>query len=148
MRRHPDWAKYHLISEPHNYHETQVSLPYSVAISLIEGKAFFEQYSDDKVKDQRVLELAKKVNVTADQSLPRGVSCAMEIRMSDGAVYTSQVDYAKGSLENPMTDEERKDKFQSLASGILSEKKRAAIISMVDGLDELKDMSELCKFLY
>ena len=148
VRRHPEWAGYHVISEPHNYNEAQVSLPYSVAISLVEGKAFFEQYSDERLKDQRVLELAKKVKITADKSLPRGVSCAMEIHMKDGAVYSSQVDYAKGSRENPMTDEERKDKFHSLASGILSSKKRAVVISVVERLDELRDMSELCKLLY
>jgi 2-methylcitrate dehydratase PrpD len=72
----------------------------------------------------------------------------MEIHMKDGAVYSSQVDYAKGSRENPMTDEERKDKFHSLASGILSSKKRAAVISMVEQLEEVGAMSELCRLLY
>ncbi|MFC2066027.1 MmgE/PrpD family protein [Chloroflexota bacterium] len=148
VRRHPAWAHYHAISEPQNYHEAQVSLPYSVAIGLIEGKAFIDQYSDDRLKDKRVLQLARKVNISADPSLPRGVSCAMEIKMKDGTLYNAQVDYAKGSMENPMTAEERIDKFQSLASAELPAEKRATIISMVDKLEELKDMSELCALLY
>ena len=148
VRRHPDWANYHGISEPHNYHEAQMSLPYSVAIGLIEGKAFIDQYSDDRIKDERVVRLTRMVVISADPSLPRGVSCAMEIKMKDGSVYNSQVDYAKGSIENPMTAEERIDKFQSLASGVLPDEKRATIISMVDKLEELKDISELCELLY
>ena len=156
VRRHPNWANYHTTKEPRTYHEAQMSLPYSVAISLIEGKAFLEQYSEDKVKNQRILQLTRKVSITADESLSRtadqalsrGVSCAMEIRMKDGTVYNSRVDYAKGSLENPMTDVERRDKFNSLASAILPGEKRAAIISMVDRLEDLEDVSELCQLLY
>jgi 2-methylcitrate dehydratase PrpD len=148
VHRHPDWARYHVISEPRNYHEAQLSLPYSVAISLIEGKAFLEQYSEDKLKHPSVLELAKKVNISADASLRRGVSCAMEMYMKDGAIYSSQVDYAKGSLENPMTEEERKDKFRSLASETLPSGKMASVISMVERLEELEDISELCASLH
>jgi 2-methylcitrate dehydratase PrpD len=148
VRRHPDWASYHLIFEPHNYHEAQVSLPYSVAISLAEGKAFIEQYSDEKVRDQQILQLARKVSINADPSLPLGTSCAMEIYMKDRSTYSSQVDYPKGSLENPMIREELIDKFHSLASGTLPNKKRMAITSLIDGLEDLKDISRLCTLLY
>ena len=68
--------------------------------------------------------------------------------MKDGTVYSSQVDYAKGSIENPMTEEERKEKFNTLASVILSGEKRKAIISMVERLEELKNLSELYELLH
>jgi len=148
MRRHPSWAHYHTTSQPRSYHEAQMSLPWSVAVALFEGKAFPEQYSDEKLKDQRVMQLAAKVKISADSSLPRGVSCAMEMRMKDGTVYSSQVDYAKGSMENPMTEEERKEKFNTLASVVLSGEKRKAIISIVERLEEMKNLSELYELLH
>jgi len=148
VRRHPDWANYHTTSEPRTYHEAQVSLPYSVAIALIEGKAFVEQYAEEKLKTPQVLQLSNKVKIIPDPSLPRGVSCAMKIVIKDGTSYEAQVDYAKGSLKNPMTDEEHKDKFHSLASSTLSEEKMAQVIAMVDKLEEVKDVSQLCRLLY
>jgi len=148
VRRHPDWANYHTTSEPRTYHEAQVSLPYSVAIALIEGKAFVEQYAEEKLKTPQVLQLSNKVKIIPDPSLPRGVSCAMKIVIKDGTSYEAQVDYAKGSMEKPMTDEEHKDKFHSLASSTLSEEKMAQVIAMVDKLEEVKDVSQLCKLLY
>ena len=148
VRRHPSWAHYHTTSQPRSYHEAQMSLPWSVAVALFEGKAFPEQYSDEKLKDQRIMQLAAKVKISADSSLLRGVSCAMEMRMKDGAVYTSQVDYAKGSIENPMTEKERKDKFNTLASAVLAADKRQKVISMVEKLEEMDDISRLCEILY
>ena len=94
------------------------------------------------------MQLAAKVKISADSYLPRGVSCAMEMRMKDGAVYSSQVDYTKGSMENPMTEEERKDKFNTLASAILSTEKRKTIISMVERLEELENLPKLYELLY
>ncbi|MFC1864314.1 MmgE/PrpD family protein [Chloroflexota bacterium] len=148
VRRHPDWANYHTTSEPRTYHEAQVSLPYSVAIALMEGKALLEQYSEEKLRTPQVTELSKKVKITSDSSLPRGVSCAMKIVIKDGTSYETQVDYAKGSLENPMTDDEHTDKFCSLASSILSKQKINQVIAMVDKLEEVKDISHLCTLIY
>jgi 2-methylcitrate dehydratase PrpD len=148
VRRHPDWAHYHANSEPRTYHEAQVSLPYSVAVALTEGKAFLEQYSEEKLKAPHVLQLCKKVRITPDPSLPRGVSCAMRIVIADGTSYEVQVDHAKGSLKNPMTDEEHRDKFRSLASPVVSKGKITRVMAMVDKLEEVEDISQLCKLLY
>ncbi|MDO8567451.1 MAG: MmgE/PrpD family protein [Dehalococcoidales bacterium] len=147
VRRHPEWANFHTTSQPRTYHEAQVSLPYSVAIALMEGNALLEQYSEERLKNPKVLELAGKVKIISDASLPRGVSCAMKI-VTKAATYEAQVDYAKGSLENPMTDKEHKDKFTSLASSVISKAKMGQIIALVDKLEAVKDVSELCQLVY
>ncbi len=148
VRRHPDWASYHTTSVPHTYHEAQMSLPYSVAIALIEGNALPEQYAEEKLKNPRVTEISKIVRISSDASLPRGVSCAMKVIMQDGNFYEAQVDDAKGSLENPMTDDEHRTKFSSLASPLLSQTKMARIIGMVAKLDEVVDISLLCRLTH
>ncbi|MBM2825799.1 MAG: hypothetical protein HW402_1463 [Dehalococcoidales bacterium] len=125
-----------------------MSLPYSVAIALIEGKALPEQYAEEKLKTAQVIVLSQKVRITSDASLPRGVSCAMKIVMMDGTAYEAQVDYAKGSLENPMTDEEHRAKFSALASLLLSKKNIAQIVDVVAKLEELEDISPLCRLIY
>ena len=51
MQRHPAWAHYHQNAEPQTYHEAQVSLPYSVAVALVEGAALLPQYQNEKLAD-------------------------------------------------------------------------------------------------
>ena len=63
MRRHPAWAHYHLNARPATYHEAQVSLPFSVAIALLEGGALPPQYQNDKLKVPEVLRLSEMLTV-------------------------------------------------------------------------------------
>ncbi|MFC1976814.1 MmgE/PrpD family protein [Chloroflexota bacterium] len=148
VRRHPSWANYHTTNQPRTYHEAQVSLPYSVAIALVEGKALVEQYSEEKLEVPPVMALCKKVGITVDSSLPRGVSCAMTIVDKDGTHYEAQVDYPKGSLEHPMTDDEHREKFLLLASPVLTRNKITQIIAMVDKFEEIDDVSRLCRLIH
>ena len=97
VQRHPSWAHYHLNAEPKTYHEAQVSLPYSVAVALIEGAALLPQYQESKLSDPNILRLSKMVKVIPDDTLPRGVSCLMTLETEAGGVYRSQVDHPRGS---------------------------------------------------
>src|SRR5690606_2035607 len=47
VRRHPDWARYHLGATPATFHEAQVSLPYAVAAAFTFGAALPEQFADE-----------------------------------------------------------------------------------------------------
>jgi 2-methylcitrate dehydratase PrpD len=141
--RHPRWSNYHKITKPRTYHEAQVSLPYAVAVSFVEGKVFLQQYSDEKLKDPLIQRLAEIVEIENLDGLPRDISCRMEIVLQDGSRYTIQVDYPKGSVENPMTLEEKRQKFESLSSDILGKRAREKIEEIVFELEEVKDVSKL-----
>ena len=143
--RHPDWARYHQNKAPRTYHEAQVSLPFSVAMALIEGKALLEQYSDRNIRNSEVKRLMGITSISEDASLPRGVSCKMTATLKDGRVLTSQVDYPKGSIQNPMTDGELRAKFDSLAGPVIGAKRAATLAEQVMDLEKLKSVGELMK---
>jgi len=143
VSRHPRWAKYHNIPSPRTYHEAQVSLPYAVAVSFVEGDAFFSQFSEEKLKDSLIRRLSESVEIRAIDGLPRDVSCRMEVILKDGSRHVSQVDYPKGSRENPMTLEERREKFKKLSSEVLDEKKQKGLEEIISGIENLKDVSTL-----
>jgi 2-methylcitrate dehydratase PrpD len=145
VRRHPDWAHYHQNKAPRTYHEAQVSLPYSVAIALIEGKALLAQYSDRKLKQPAVKRLMELTRIDTDASLPRGVSCHMTMTMESGDEYVSQIDYPKGSIENPMSDDELRGKFESLAGPVLGEKRANALAEQVQNIESCGNVAELMK---
>jgi 2-methylcitrate dehydratase PrpD len=145
VKRHPDWARYHQNTAPRTYHEAQVSLPYSVAVALIEGNALLAQYSDRKLKQPLVKRLMEATRIEEDPSLPRGVSCHMTMTMANGHEHVSQVDFPKGSIENPMSDDELHAKFESLAAPVLGHKRATELAERVQQIEDCTNMAELMR---
>ncbi|HEX2829235.1 MAG TPA: MmgE/PrpD family protein [Burkholderiales bacterium] len=143
--RHPDWAKYHQNKAPRTYHEAQVSLPFSVAVALIEGQALLKQYSDRNIRNTEVKRLMNATSIAEDASLPRGVSCRLTATMRDGRTLVSQVDYPKGSIQNAMSQAEMRAKFDSLAGPVVGAKRAAALAEQVMALEKVADIGELMK---
>src|SRR5580704_33028 len=129
VRRHPAWAHYHGNPAPRTYHEAQVSLPYSVAVALVEGAALLPQYQDEKLSDPTILRLASLVKIVPDDTLSRGVSCLMTLETGTGAVHRSLVDHPRGSIANPMTAEEMHRKVHILADAVIG---RSAVTELID----------------
>ena len=143
MRRHPAWAHYHLNATPKTYHEAQVSLPYSVAVALIEGAALLPQYRDEKLSDPDILRLSQLVTVISDDTLPRGVSCLMILETEDGSTYMSQVDHPRGSIQNPMTRDEMHSKVHMLGDNVIGSTAVADLIETVGNITALPRIDAL-----
>lgn len=145
MRRHPAWAHYHGNTRPRTYHEAQVSLPYSVAVALIEGAALFPQYQDSKLADPEIRRLSDMVEIVPDESLPRGVSCLMILETAGGARHESGIDHPKGSIANPMTREEMNGKVHMLGDPVIGAEAVSAMIDVVDRIDAVGNVEELMR---
>ena len=143
VHRHPAWAHYHQNASPTTYHEAQVSLPYSVAVSLLEGGALLSQYQPEKLHDPEIARLARLVKIVPDQSLPRGVSCSIALEVQSGTVYRSQVDHPRGSIANPMTAEEIDNKAHLLADDVIGRMSVSTLIDMVRNLTSVSQIRQL-----
>jgi 2-methylcitrate dehydratase PrpD len=120
-----------------------VSLPYSVAIALLEGGALPPQYQNDKLKVPEVLRLSELLKVVADDTLPRGVSCALEVRTAGGKVLSSQVDHPRGSIANPMTEAEMNRKVHMLGDPIVGHEAVNALIRFAGRIENLPRIDDL-----
>lgn len=145
MARHPDWAHYHKNKTPQTYHEAQVSLPYSVAVALKEGQALLKQYTDRKLKDPVLRRISDIVDISVDESLPRGVSCKMTMTMNNGEKYVSQIDYPKGSIQNSMSDDELRTKFNTLAIPVIGDSHAAQLADLVAEVEQVSDIGKLMR---
>jgi 2-methylcitrate dehydratase PrpD len=98
----------------------KMSIPYSVAVAICKGKAGMQQYEIDCVNDAEVINLTKKISVTADEEMskifPAKQTAVVEVKMADGRGYSEQVDFPKGEPENPLSVEEVREKFTSLTT--------------------------------
>lgn len=118
-----DIKTYDLAVSGHNHtdipgsYSAKMSIPYATAAGLIYGKAGLQEFSEETVKDNDILGLTKKIRVTADDDLSAvfpGVQAAIvTIRTKDGE-YSDRVDFPKGEPENPLTDEEFRNRYDGL----------------------------------
>ncbi len=145
--RHPTWARYHQIASPRSHHEAQVSLNHAVGLALVEGAAFLDQFQEAWIAHPEVRRLSGMLQFAEDPNLPRGVSCNLRITLASGESLEAQVDYPKGSLQNPMTPEEHWRKFQSLAGARFGPSRLEEIRDIVAGLESLASIRELTRLL-
>lgn len=147
VRRHPDWAGYHLNPAPQTFHEAQVSLPYAVAAAFTFGRALPDQFAGENLCRDDLRALSARVIVEPDESLARGVSCAMTVDFADGRRETSVVDDPKGSILNPMTTADLREKFRFLTTGLLPADAPERVEAMVADLPNQADLDGLFDLL-
>ncbi len=145
VTRHPSWAHKHREFAPSSFHAAQLSLPYSASVALKEGQALLAQYTVRKLKDPVLVRLMGVTSIAVDAALPRGVSCRMTVTLRDGRKLVSQVDYPKGSIEVPMSDEEIRTKFFGLAGPVVGAVRCERIVKLVDDIDRCDDIGELMR---
>ena len=97
----------------------KMSIPYSVAVAFVTGKAGLNEFLPQWFGNVEVLSLAQKVDVCSDEELtllvPKKRTAIVEITTHDNSCYTARVDLPKGEPETLLTEEEMADKFISLA---------------------------------
>jgi 2-methylcitrate dehydratase len=127
------------------------SLPYCLAVGLIEGDIGAEQFAHEQWKDPKVIDLMSRIKITEDPEMsklyPPARPANLEIRTRDGNLYRRRVDYPKGDPHNPMSNEEVKAKFRKLAQPLMKENRVKAIIDCVDGIENVADTGQLMKLL-
>lgn len=98
-------------------YSAKMSIPYATAVGLLFGKAGLQEFGEEMVRRADVLELAKKVRVSADEGLSRAFpakqTAIVTIKTKDGE-FADRVDYPKGEPENPLTDEEFRARYDAL----------------------------------
>lgn len=103
----------------HGITSAKMSIPYSVAVALIYGRAGMQEYTPEVITNEAVLQLTKRVSVLEDEKLtlafPKQQIAICIINTPDNT-YTVQIDSPKGEPENPLSEDEVKDKFKMLTS--------------------------------
>jgi len=121
------------------------SLPYVVAAAVADGNVLPSSFSDEKLKDPRIWDLLGKIKVVADPEIDAmfpGVKRArVTITNLAGESFTAQVDNAKGSPLNPMSDDEVVSKFRANAGVVLSKEQQDKVIDLTWRFDELEEIS-------
>jgi 2-methylcitrate dehydratase PrpD len=131
--------------------EGKFSIPFCMAIAVIERKAGIAQFQDRKVRGKKVVELMKRVTLYVDDELETlgydQVRSRIRIRLKNGRVIEGRYDVARGHPERPMSWAELGDKFRDCAAPVLKAKDVETAIQRVACIEQLKSLSPLFRAL-
>lgn len=130
--------------------EADHSLPYMIAVALIDGEVTPAQYEPTRILKSDVQDLLKKVAIKPNAEMsgrfPAEMPVRIEVVLKDGAPLTIEKHDYEGFNTRPMPWDKVVDKFNALASPYANALQRAAIVEAVAHL-ETQDINQLTRVL-
>jgi 2-methylcitrate dehydratase PrpD len=131
--------------------EGKFSIPFCMAIGVLERKAGIAQFTDNKVRERRVIELMKRVTLYVDDEMEAlgydQVRSKIRVRLKDGRVIEGRADVARGHPEKPMSWAELSAKFKDCAALALPRENVEEVIRLVSQLPALRRVTPLLRAL-
>ena len=124
----------------------QFSIPYVVAVCLVDGELGPRQLTEKRIADPALLDLAARVMVTTDEELnkryPEKTSSRVEILFKDGRRLSRQVDDPKGDPRDPLDAAALTQKVKQFA-GDRNEQQLDDVIAGILDLETITDLTHL-----
>lgn len=138
---------------PQTGKEAQFSKEYGFCKALLHGELKIEHFSNEAIKEPKVVELMKKTKVfhcprmeNISRSHPEvewPYAERMVVKMKDGRVFEEEQHYIRGAAKRPLTMKHVEGKFVDCATMAgLTKERIAEVIAEVNKLDEVKDISK------
>jgi len=124
-----------------NISSAKMSIPFSFSLALIIGSAGIEDFSENNINSQSIIDLTKKIKVTSNKeftkNFPKKSECLVKVLTVDGHVINKKINFPLGEPENPINQESLKIKFNSLGkfSG-LSQLETKNILDKIFNIEE------------
>jgi 2-methylcitrate dehydratase len=130
--------------------EADHSLPYMLAVSLLDGEVGPAQYAPERIRREDVQGLLRRVMVRPDEDLsrrfPEEMPCRIRIFFKDGQTLEVEKRDYEGFFTRPMSWERALEKFERLASPYADERLRDSIARAIRHL-EVVEVRELAGLL-
>jgi 2-methylcitrate dehydratase len=130
------------------------SLYYAFAAPLLTGKLTLNEYRAEMLANPELLRLIERTRFVekpewtqkyyAPQKQREFVSSA-SVRLKDGRTAYDERPVPRGHPKNPMSDAEMEEKFTSVSSRLVSD--RRAVLDALWGLDKLEDVSDFMRLV-
>ncbi len=126
------------------------SLPYLVAVAILDGQVMPEQYRPARILSQDIQALLKRVTIKPSEDysrrFPEEMPCRMILTLRNGRTLVKEKRDYEGFRTRPMSWETAVKKFEQLASSFVEKSLYQKIIDAVLHLESIK-VSELTQWL-
>jgi 2-methylcitrate dehydratase PrpD len=114
---HRLWEPLSSKHRPANEYAAKFSTPFNIAVAFVTGGAGLEAFTEEKVRDARILALASKVRyaIDLDNPYPKAYTGHVRMTLNDGRVYEERQPHIRGGAKEPLSREEIESKFRGNA---------------------------------
>jgi 2-methylcitrate dehydratase PrpD len=122
---------------PRSIYEARFSLPFSLALAVVDGALSLDSYDADRLSDSSVLEVARRVDyeILEYEEFPDAFPGGVRLEMEDGSRFEEHVRYNIGSVGNPMSEEDICAKFMGGARRLMSAADSERMLASLRGLE-------------
>lgn len=123
---------------------------YVIAVTALRGKIDLVSFEEKFLRDPAVRSLMNRINVVASADLDRHFPKYWPARvtvLSGGETHAEEVIIPKGDPGNPMTPDDVREKFASLAAPIIGAEKAGDTASEIGLLEERESLKKLLSLL-
>lgn len=135
--------------QPPSGYAAKFSMPWCMAVGFFERDAGLAQFTDEKVKDPRMLDLAAKIHYIIDpeNEYPDNYSGHIKVHFKDGSVTELNQPHMRGGTKEPLTRDQLIAKFRSNVSyGGWPENTGEKLLEFCLGIESKKNLDELKAF--
>jgi 2-methylcitrate dehydratase len=145
-----------ILGDPAKYRPTSKetadhSLPYSLAVGLVDGMVTPLQFKDERIRDTKLPSVMDKIKVVPneefEQLFPKFQPSQVTITLNDGAKFTQRVDVPKGDPRDPMTEDEIAVKFNALGQDIIGKRNCAALRKMIMSIERQRTLNRFFELM-
>jgi len=115
------------------------SLPYSLAVGLMDGMVTPLQFKQERIDDPALLPVMDMVKVVANEEFeklfPEYQPSRVTLTLKDGRSFDKRVDVPKGDPRDPMTEDEIAVKFNALGKDVVGEDRCEELRSVIMGME-------------
>lgn len=123
---------------------------YVVANVLVRKSVKLEHFTEEFIRDYKVVDLTKKINIIATIPSDKMETAELTVRMKDGREFYAHVDSSKGDpIEKPLTKEEIEEKFRTNVafSKTVSNENAEAALDLLKNLEQIDDITKVVQLL-
>lgn len=127
----------------------QTSLPFAVASAIVGGRQALDLFGDDARADRRILQLAERIRVEPDPTLPFPRTLGGRIRVHTRGGRTLEIEELtnRGHPDRPLSDDELHQKFLQNARARLDARAARRALLALQRLDEAASVEQVTSAL-
>ena len=126
------------------------SLRYTVANALLRRGVRLEHFTEELIRDPKVVDLAKNMKLVGDMPGEKLFATHLKVKTKDGKRFSVHMDNLKGDgIPNPLSGEEIKEKFRTNVSfsGVVAKESAEKALDMLERLDEVEDVKKIVRLI-
>lgn len=129
--------------------DAQFSIPYTVAVALSRGDVFLNDIQEEAIRDPKILELAKKIEVVVDPTIQERsmMQARIEVQTKDNRSFSHGTTALRGNPLRPLTIEECRQKYRKCVAFSGSERALETADELIDQVTRLEEVTDIGTFM-